>query len=34
VDRLKLEGKSDAESDDDANGVFVAALEDFLRSEQ
>ena len=34
VHRLELEGECDAEGDDDADGVFVAALDDLFRGEQ
>ncbi len=34
VYRLELEGEGDAEGDDDADGVFVAALDDLFRGEQ
>src|SRR5579859_6462573 len=33
-DRLELQGEGDAKGDDDADGVFVAALEDFIGGEQ
>src|SRR5579859_4242305 len=33
-DRLELQGEGDAEGDDDADGVLVAALNDFFGSEQ
>jgi len=34
VDRLELQGECDAEGNDDADGVFIATLEDFFGSEQ
>jgi hypothetical protein len=34
VDRLELQGERDAEGNDHADGVFIAALEHFFRGEQ
>ena len=34
VDWFKLEGEGDAERDDDSDGVFVAAFEDFFGGEE
>ncbi len=34
VDRLELQSEGDAESDNDADGVFIATLEHFSRPEQ
>ena len=34
VDRLELQGEGDAKGHDHADGVFIAALEDFFRGEQ
>src|ERR1700677_3958971 len=34
VDRLELKGERNAQSDDNADGIFVAALEDLFRREE